>query len=69
MIRFLLFDDEDPFDQLKWLVNELSQAEANRESVHILTHIPTSDNTCYKTWSQQYRRIVERYSLIQSFLI
>lgn len=57
----MIYEDEDPFDQLKWLVNELLQAETNRESVHILTHIPTSDSSCYRTWSQQYRRIVERY--------
>lgn len=59
--RYLLYNDEDPYDQLRWLVEVLAQAEANGESVHILSHVPTGDNTCFKVWSQQYRRIVERF--------
>lgn len=59
--RYLLYDDEDPFDQLKWLVKVLEQAEKNGESVHILSHVPTGDSTCHRVWSQQYNRIINRY--------
>lgn len=57
---YLIYDDEDPFDHLKWLVSVLEQAEADGESVHIISHVPTSDSSCLRIWSEQYRKIVDR---------
>ncbi|XP_071056721.1 sphingomyelin phosphodiesterase-like isoform X3 [Onthophagus taurus] len=59
---WLLYDDVDPFGQLQWLADTLYQAEQDGEIVHIISHVPSSDDTCYKTWSQQYRRILERFA-------
>nr|XP_022899981.1 sphingomyelin phosphodiesterase-like [Onthophagus taurus] len=59
---WLLYDDVDPFGQLQWLADTLYQAEQDGEIVHIISHVPSSDDTCYKIWSEQYRKILERFA-------
>lgn len=59
---WLIYKDEDPFDQLNWLVNVLKQAEKNREKVHILSHIPPGEEQCHRQWALQFSRIVKRFS-------
>lgn len=60
---FLVYDDVDPFDQLAWLVTVLQDAENKGETVLILGHVPSNDNSCWRVWSQQFRRIVDRYTI------
>lgn len=50
--------------QLQWLVNTLEQAENNNEYVHILSHIPNNNNDLLKVWSENYQKIIERFSHI-----
>ncbi|KAG5890820.1 hypothetical protein JTB14_008261 [Gonioctena quinquepunctata] len=57
---WLLYDDKDPYGQLKWLVEVLHNAEKNNEVVHILSHIPT--RSCLKVWAREYRKIIDRFS-------
>ncbi|KAF5302366.1 hypothetical protein FQA39_LY10405 [Lamprigera yunnana] len=59
---WLLYDDVDPFDQLKWLVQVLVDAEKNNERVHILSHIPHADEGCLQNWAKEYSKIVVRFS-------
>ncbi|CAG9764587.1 unnamed protein product [Ceutorhynchus assimilis] len=61
---WLIYENLDTFGQLQWLVNVLSQAEKNGEKVHILSHVPSSDdiNSCVKIWSKEFRKIVLRFS-------
>lgn len=59
-----MYEDNDPFGQLKWLVKTLKKAEENNESVHILMHIPTGANDTFSVWSREYTRIVDRFSHI-----
>lgn len=59
---WLLYDEVDPFGQLQWLVDVLTQAELAGERVHILSHIPSGGGSCLKNWSVQMRRIVDRFS-------
>ncbi|RZC42784.1 sphingomyelin phosphodiesterase-like [Asbolus verrucosus] len=63
---WLMYDDDDPYDQLKWLVDVLLQAEKNGEKVHILSHIPPGEILCLQQWSYQFRRIVNRFAPIIS---
>ncbi|XP_023021435.2 sphingomyelin phosphodiesterase-like [Leptinotarsa decemlineata] len=57
---WLIYDDRDPYGQLKWLAEVLHKAENNEEIVHILAHIPTK--SCLKVWAREYRKIIERFS-------
>nr|CAI5868114.1 unnamed protein product [Callosobruchus analis] len=57
---WLFYEDEDPYGQLTWLVQELLKAEKNHEKVHILSHVPSGHELCHVQWSKNYRRIVER---------
>jgi len=47
---------------LKWLREELYDAERRNLSVFILGHIPTGGSGCYDQWSNRYRALVERFS-------
>lgn len=57
---WLLYNDIDPFGQLSWLVDVLLESERNKESVHILSHVPPGDSTCLQEWTRQFSRIVKR---------
>lgn len=48
-------------EQLQWFHDTLLAAEKANEKVHVLIHIPTGDGSCYKYWSREYRRIVDRF--------
>ncbi|XP_031341333.1 sphingomyelin phosphodiesterase-like isoform X1 [Photinus pyralis] len=61
---WLLYDDVDPYDQLRWLVLVLFKAERNNEIVHILSHVPTADGTCLQNWSREFFKIILRFSHI-----
>ncbi|KAK5650976.1 hypothetical protein RI129_002005 [Pyrocoelia pectoralis] len=58
---WLLYEEEDPFNQLQWLANTLLKAENNHEAVHILSHVPSGEPTCLKKWNDIYKQIVERF--------
>ncbi|CAH1974692.1 unnamed protein product [Acanthoscelides obtectus] len=59
---WLFYEDEDPYGQLAWLVQELLKAEKNHEKVHILSHVPSGHELCHLQWSKNYRMIVERFN-------
>lgn len=61
---WLLYSPRDPDGQLQWFANTLLEAEENRESVHVLTHIPMSDKSCLPSWRREYQKIVARFSHI-----
>lgn len=46
---------------MQWFHNTLLAAEQAGERVHILKHIPTNGGSCFKWWSQQYRRVIDRF--------
>jgi sphingomyelin phosphodiesterase len=62
---WLLYHDEDPYDQLKWLVDVLTKAEKDGEKVHILSHIPPGEIQCLQRWTSQFRKIVDRCPFTQ----
>mgnify|MGYP002655320114 CR=1 FL=1 len=49
---------------LQWLHNTLLAAEQANERVHILKHIPSGGGSCFKYWSREYRRIIDRFHMI-----
>lgn len=49
---------------MQWLHNTLLAAERNNERVHILAHIPTGGGSCFKFWSREYRRVIDRFHMI-----
>ncbi|KAF5280516.1 hypothetical protein FQA39_LY18024 [Lamprigera yunnana] len=59
---WLIYNDKDPYDQLQWLSDILLAAEKNQESVHILSHIPPGDPECFKTWSNEFSKIIRRFN-------
>nr|CAH7714813.1 unnamed protein product [Callosobruchus chinensis] len=59
---WLFYEDEDPYGQLTWLVQELLKAEKKHEKVHILSHVPSGHELCHLQWSKNFRRIVERFN-------
>ncbi|XP_019881238.2 sphingomyelin phosphodiesterase [Aethina tumida] len=59
---WLMYDDRDPNDQLQWLVNTLLVAEKNKEKVHLLSHIPPGELNCHIQWSNQFKRVIQRFS-------
>lgn len=58
---WLLYEPSFPRTQLQWLHDTLLAAERAGEKVHILGHVPPGDSTCFKVYSREYRRIVERF--------
>lgn len=58
--RWLLYDDFDPYGQLQWMADVLAEAEKAGEMVHILSHVPSGDDTSYSVWAHQFKRIIER---------
>ncbi|CAG9826411.1 unnamed protein product [Diabrotica balteata] len=61
---WIIHQPNDPYDQLKWLSNVLLKAEQDNERVHLLYHMPSGQDECYKIWSREYRKIIERFSKI-----
>lgn len=47
--------------QFQWLHDVLLSAEKAEEKVHILAHIPNSDEDYHDPCSREYRKIVERF--------
>lgn len=58
---WLIYEPSFPRTQLQWLHDTLLAAEKAGEKVHILAHVPPGDSTCFKVYSREYRRIVERF--------
>lgn len=59
---WLLLDVKDPDHSLAFLVNELLEAEMNKEKVHIIGHIaPGITPDCVRQWSLNYNRVVRRF--------
>jgi sphingomyelin phosphodiesterase len=61
LLRWLLYDNKDPAGQLKWLAEQLLEAEKSSKKVHILAHIPTGSSSCWDIWAKEYRKILHRY--------
>ncbi|KAI6224331.1 Sphingomyelin phosphodiesterase [Aphelenchoides fujianensis] len=58
---FLYLNQSDPDGTLKWLVDELYDAEQRGIVVHIMAHIPPGDSECLEGWARNYYRIVTRF--------
>jgi hypothetical protein len=58
--RWSIYDPKDQEDQLKWLAETLLKAEKNGEKVHVLSHMPSGYESCLKTWSREFHKIIDR---------
>jgi sphingomyelin phosphodiesterase len=47
-------------NNLAWLVDQLTEAEANGELVHLINHIPPGNPDCLGAWGREFCEIVER---------
>lgn len=56
-----IYDPKDQEGQLKWLADTLLQAEKQGEKVHILSHMPSGYDSCLKTWSREFHKIIDRF--------
>ncbi|CAG9854053.1 unnamed protein product [Phyllotreta striolata] len=59
---WLVYNSRDPYDQLKWLTGVLLKAEQNNERVHLLHHVPSGRNECFRIWSREFRKIIDRFA-------
>lgn len=64
LLRWLIYEPEDPNGQLKWLNDVLGEAEDKGEAVHLLAHVPSGSNQIQQTWSREYKKIINRFSHI-----
>lgn len=55
------FDPVDPANQLKWLADELLEAELNQDKVHIIGHVPPDNRECTQAWLFNFINIVDRF--------
>eukprot|EP00118_Oscarella_pearsei_P025852 m.308905 g.308905 ORF g.308905 m.308905 type:complete len:593 (+) comp45030_c0_seq1:34-1812(+) len=58
---WLYINSTDPAGQLQWLTQQLLEAEAAHQKVHILGHIPPNSGDCLLSWSRAYYAIVNRF--------
>ncbi|KAL5285332.1 hypothetical protein ACFFRR_007199 [Megaselia abdita] len=58
---WLFYDPGYLVEQLQWFHDTLKIAEEAGEHVHVLAHIPSGAGSCFKSWSEEYTRIIERY--------
>lgn len=58
--RWIIFNDNDPFGELQWLVDTLYESEKKGECVHLIGHIEPGDNLVYRFWMHQFHRILRR---------
>ncbi|KAH8398701.1 hypothetical protein KR215_011863, partial [Drosophila sulfurigaster] len=58
---WLYHNGTDKIPQLEWFHDVLLAAEAAGEKVHVLTHIPSGDGTCWAVWARAYNRIITRF--------
>jgi sphingomyelin phosphodiesterase len=65
---FVYLNQTDPDGTLKWLVDELYDAEKRGLAVHIMAHIPPGDAECLEGWARNYYRIVTRYIIYSLFI-
>ena len=59
---WIAYSSVDPDGQLKWLVEQLTDAESRGVHVIIVGHVPPSD--CYPVWFSNYLSIVQRYEAV-----
>lgn len=50
-----------PGNMLVWLIDQLLEAEAAGEKVHILSHVPPGNAECLGAWGREYSRIISRF--------
>jgi sphingomyelin phosphodiesterase len=63
---WLLYTRNEAVFHLQWLHDTLLAAERANERVHLIYHIPSGGGSCFKWWSREFRRIVDRFHRIIS---
>ncbi|XP_046397586.1 sphingomyelin phosphodiesterase-like [Ischnura elegans] len=58
---WVMYNPSDQDGQLEWLAETLWEAEKKGEKVHILSHVPSGSPDCFKVWSREYRKIINRF--------
>ncbi|XP_025016767.1 sphingomyelin phosphodiesterase-like [Tetranychus urticae] len=56
-----LLDPRDPGGQLKWLVNQLYEAEILGDKVQIVGHIAPDNRECTSSWVDNFIGIIDRF--------
>ncbi|KAK0423677.1 hypothetical protein QR680_008272 [Steinernema hermaphroditum] len=59
---WLYINQTDPDGTMSWFVNQLGQAEAAGESVHVMAHVPPGDAECLEGWAFNYYRVINRFA-------
>jgi len=61
---WILYEPEDPEDQLQWFADQMKLAEEAEEKVFIVGHVPPGSNECWSVWNEKFNRIVNRFRSI-----
>ncbi|KAG8237410.1 hypothetical protein J437_LFUL016226 [Ladona fulva] len=56
-----VYDHVDPSGMLKWMMDQLLDAESKGQKVHILGHLPPGYVDCWSVWSREFMRIINRF--------
>jgi len=58
---WILYSTTHIDEQLQWFHDTLLAAERAGEHVHVLAHIVSGSPGCFRWWSKEYRRIIDRF--------
>ncbi|CAD8140740.1 unnamed protein product [Paramecium pentaurelia] len=65
---FLMEGVTDPRGMLKWLIQELQDAESKNQFAIIIAHIPPGDISCNSQWADRFSVVIERFEHVVSGL-
>jgi sphingomyelin phosphodiesterase len=66
MNMWVMYSRVEIAEQLQWFHDTLLAAEAAGQKVHVLAHILSGGGSCFRYWSREYRRVIDRFHRIIS---
>uniref|UniRef100_A0A1I8ABT4 Sphingomyelin phosphodiesterase n=1 Tax=Steinernema glaseri TaxID=37863 RepID=A0A1I8ABT4_9BILA len=58
---YLYVNQTDPDGTMTWFVNQLADAEAAGDKVHVVSHIPGGDTEALEGWAHNYYKVINRF--------
>ncbi|KAK0405862.1 hypothetical protein QR680_018243 [Steinernema hermaphroditum] len=58
---YLYINQTDPDGTMTWFINQLADAEAAGDKVHVVSHIPGGDTEALEGWAHNYYKVINRF--------
>ncbi|TKR82050.1 hypothetical protein L596_015827 [Steinernema carpocapsae] len=58
---YLYVNQTDPDGTMTWFINQLADAEAAGDKVHVVSHIPGGDTEALEGWAHNYYKVINRF--------